>query len=211
MNKEKNLSYEINYNGILENKVLKELFLDFLNNHTKNESKNLNKSKGILNKWDFINKMHKYKKKKDLEEDEMFDEIMKTYFNENSEKKFYLGEDYLTKLRKTNYVENDEESIQEKFKKILDTLQLEFKLLFQYFLRTNYKTKIFEIYKEDQSILIPKKVIEKEFTDKDFQDYFITDEDFEFIKAINEDSRNWVLLNNFSTTINSYISNTNVN
>jgi hypothetical protein len=141
----------------------------------------------------------------------MFEEIMKTYFNENSEEKFYLGEDYLTKLRKTNYVENDEESIQEKFKKILDTLQLEFKLLFQYFLRTNYKTKIFEIYKEDQSILIPKKVIEKEFTDKDFQDYFITDEDFEFIKAINEDSRNWVLLNNFSTTINSYISNTNVN
>jgi hypothetical protein len=160
-----------------------------------------------MNKWDFINKMHSYKRKNSLKEDEMFEEIMKTYFNENSEKKFYLGEGYLTKLRS---IENDENDIHEKFKKIIETLQLEFKLLFQYFLRTNYKTRIFEIYNEDKSILIPKKVIEKEYTDKDFQEYFITDEDFEFIKTINEDSRNWVLLNNFSTTINSYISNTNV-
>jgi hypothetical protein len=45
MNKEKNLSYEIDFNGILYNEDLKELFLDFLKNHTKNESKKLSNSK----------------------------------------------------------------------------------------------------------------------------------------------------------------------
>jgi hypothetical protein len=39
MNKEKNLSYEIDFYGILENEELKEIFLEFLNNHIKNESK----------------------------------------------------------------------------------------------------------------------------------------------------------------------------
>jgi hypothetical protein len=164
-----------------------------------------------MNKWDFINKIHNYKKKKDLEEDEMFEEIMKTYFNEKSEKKFYLADEYLLKLRKTNYIENEEDCINEKFKKIIETLQIEFKILLQYFLRTNHKTKIFEIYNVDKSILIPKKNLEKEYTDKDFQDFFVSDEDFEFAKDINEDSHNWMLLNNFSTSINSYISNINVN
>jgi hypothetical protein len=135
---------------------------------------------------------------------------MKTYFNENSEKKFYLGEEYLTKLRKTNYLENEEDFIEEKFRKIIEILQIEFKLLFQYFLRTNYKTKIFDLYKKDKKILIPKNIIEKEYTDKDFQDFFVFDEDFEFFKAINEDSHNWELVNTFSTNINSYISNINV-
>jgi hypothetical protein len=39
MNKEKYLSYEIDFNRILENEDLNQLFLEFLKNNIKNESK----------------------------------------------------------------------------------------------------------------------------------------------------------------------------
>jgi hypothetical protein len=77
-------------------------------------------------------------------------------------------------------------------------------------MRTN-TNKIFEIYKEDKEILIPRKMNEKEYTDEDFQEYFVTDEDFEFCKDFNENN-NWILASSFSTNVNSYISNSkNVN
>jgi hypothetical protein len=121
------------------------------------------------------------------------------YFEETSEKKFYIGEEYLIRLK-----ELQNESYEERFKKILEVLEKEFKLLFKYFLRTN-SIKIFEIYKEDKKILIPKKFNEKQYTDEDFQEYFVTDEDFEFCKDLNENN-NWSLASNFSTNVNSYIS-----
>jgi hypothetical protein len=135
--------------------------------------------------------------------------MLKTYFEESSEKKFNIGEEYVIKI-KVNTGELQNESFEERFKNIAIILEKEFKVLFQNFLRTNTSI-IFEIYKEDKEILIPRKMNEKEYTDEDFQEYFVTDEDFEFCKDFNENN-NWILASSFSTNVNSYISNSkNVN
>jgi hypothetical protein len=127
--------------------------------------------------------------------------MLKTYLDETSEKKFQIGEEYLIKV---NSDEQQKETFEERFKKIELVLEKEFKILFQYFSRTN-KSKILEIYKEDIKILIPKKTNEKQYKDEDFQDYFVTDEDFEFCKDLNENN-DWSLASTFSTNVNSYIS-----
>jgi hypothetical protein len=156
-----------------------------------------------LNKWDFIVYYHKNVENIKEKDEEKINWMLRTYFEESSEKKFYIGEEYVIKI-KVNTGELQNENFKERFQSIAMVLEKEFKLLFQYFLRT-CTNKIFEIYKEDKEVLIPKKFHLKEFSDEDFQEYFVTDEDFDFCKDFNENN-NWSLASNFSTNANSYLS-----
>jgi hypothetical protein len=145
-----------------------------------------------------------------MNEKEKFIRIKELYFLEDSEKKFFLGEEYITKI--FNQEKDDEEFVSiELFEEVRGILENEFKILFQYFLSSKYSSTILDLYEKDNTILIPRVIKEFDYTEKDFQDPFVSDKDFDFCKAVNEDSQSWELLGKYSPNINTFVSNINVN
>jgi hypothetical protein len=75
-----------------------------------------------LNKWDFINDYHKRCDNENESNEEKINLMLKTYFEETSEKKFHIGEEYVIKL-KQNSEELQKERFEEKFKNIVMILE----------------------------------------------------------------------------------------
>jgi hypothetical protein len=128
---------------------------------------------------------------------------------EESEKKFFLGEEYINKI--INQEKEDQENVSlELFEDVKNILENEFKIISQYFLKSKYSTIITEMYEKDNTILIPRVIKEFDYTENDFQDPFISDKDFDFCKAVNEDSQGWELIGKYSPNINTFVSNVKV-
>jgi hypothetical protein len=133
--------------------------------------------------------------------------MSKIYIFENSEKKFFVGEDIITKLKNIEFLIeiNGEEVIIDIFEKIRQSIVDELKPIFAHFYRTK-NNLVMEIFKEDKNVLENRMNFVFDYTEDDFIDNFVTDKDFDFCKKLYEDSFDWELLGKYSPSINSYIS-----
>ncbi len=83
--------------------------------------------------------------------------------------------------------------------------------VFPRFVRSKFCERVVTKYQKDTGVLVFKETQQYPYTDKSFQNYFVTDSDFAFMKRLSVDSFDWQLMGSLTSSLNSYFSNRNVN
>jgi hypothetical protein len=154
-----------------------------------------------LNKWKFLNEIKKIEKEININN---VSEVVKGYIEIDS--KYYINVDDENTKKLINkmkiYFEEkwtEEEEIgknnlelKDLIEKIFHTVLKDLQPLLAHFIRNKvYSIKLYEIIKKENILL--KKKTEFDYKDEDFDDFFVSDKDFEFFYNLYEDSSDWII------------------
>jgi hypothetical protein len=155
-----------------------------------------------VNKWNFLKEVQKIEKDINIKS---VSEIIKNYIELNS--KYYINVDdentsnLINKMKiyfEEKWTEDEElEKSNLELKNLLDgifnTILKDLQPLCPYFIRNkNFSSKIYEVLKSDKVFLL-RKHIEFDYKDEDFDDFFISDKDFELYYNLYEDSSDRII------------------
>jgi hypothetical protein len=201
----------LKFDSIFNNKEVKETFIKYLSSNKYDSKININNI-DQLNIFDFIIYLE-LNKEKNIEK-EIIKDIFIKYFNYNSEKLIKTNQSTKEKLiKKKKTIEDnlffEEKSINEFFEEIKTSFLEEINYFFPSFIKSKFYKEIKD--KLDKNLFEKKKEIYLDFKNRNIDELDIREEDFEFFRELEKESKDWDLLTNFSPTLNLYYTPKQVN
>jgi hypothetical protein len=187
-------NYSLIFNSIFTNETIQKSFLKFL-------SKELNREP-----FEFIIEVETLKKNQKLIEKS--ENLYLKYIKEYSSHEINISDEYKKYFKE--YFEKNEKN--ENFEKHIEQLVSLMKKELEYdnfmrFIKSKECEKLIELYKTDEKIVFSEKIKKFPFSNLDFNTYFITKKDIEFMDHISKDNFDLKLVyKNEKTRTNAFIS-----
>jgi hypothetical protein len=183
MNKFDLNKYRIKFDSVFDDEELKTLFRKHLEKEVNTEP------------LDFIEEVERFKNSEEKERMKKIEEINETYIKSKSKKEINLSGE--TKEEFFEWLSNnkDQEKLIEAFDKLVGYIKSELEAdSFKRFIRTDIvKKKLFE-KRENPKVMVPRSQTMFNYQALDFQKWFITPKDINFLDYLNNtDSYDWEL------------------